>query len=49
MVIREEDPKTSLNDASRVKRKKPKLGNACSGETQAGMGGEQEEQNRDMV
>ena len=46
MVIREEDPKMSLKDASRVNRRKPKLGDACSGETKAGVGGEREEQNR---
>lgn len=39
----------SLKDASRVRRRKPKVGNVCSGETQAGVGGEQEEQNRDMM
>lgn len=46
MVLREEDPKMSLKDASRVRRRKPKLRDASSGETQAGVGGEREEQNR---
>lgn len=39
MVIREEDPKMSLKDTSRVKGRKPKLGNAW-------WWGGQEEQNR---